>query len=257
MEKISNAIKCVHCKLILKYPVILPCGHSACKKHVDELDSPIICIKCSLEHPIATANNSNSNTNLLHQQQFPPNKDLEEIIAAQIGELDFGKEHNTAKMSCEKLDELIRQLDVLLNDPNHFTHNEIDDLKNAVEIKGEELKALIDDCVSTLVAKMAAYKCECKAYLGSKEFASVAGAVEEVKREAKVELNEWMVRLDRLRIDEAAWKRITEESEEKRSSLVIYERDLKEELLLNRFGHLKIEVENFLRVNIEGALQFK
>ena len=68
MDKISNAIKCVNCQLVLKSPVFLPCHHSVCKHHV-QIDIPIICEKCGKTHDKP-------------QEGFPDNESLAEIIAA-------------------------------------------------------------------------------------------------------------------------------------------------------------------------------
>jgi hypothetical protein len=120
MNMISNAIKCVVCKHVLTSPVLLPCGDSVCKKHTIDAKGPILCTTCDIEHQIPPNGG------------FLANKGLAEIIAAQIGNIDFGIEHRQAKYSCQHFDELLAQIEDILKDPYNFTYEAIGCLKNIV-----------------------------------------------------------------------------------------------------------------------------
>src|SRR5579883_3032935 len=94
MNEISNAIKCMNCKSVLKSPVILPCKHSICKHHVSESfnnGSTIVCIRCGSEHVVE------------NEAAFLDNEALDDIVNAEIGELSFGKVHDDAKQAFDRL----------------------------------------------------------------------------------------------------------------------------------------------------------
>ena len=53
MDKVKKAIKCVNCLEVLKSPVLLPCSHSICDKHVTDSDKETIkCGLCKVDHLI-------------------------------------------------------------------------------------------------------------------------------------------------------------------------------------------------------------
>ena len=108
MNRILNAIKCAHCHETLESPVILPCNDIICKKHVsNETNDLIRCEKCGVEH-------------LIPSNGFQPVSALQEIIEAEIVNLDFGSVHNKAKKSCKSLENGLKQLYILLKDPYFY-----------------------------------------------------------------------------------------------------------------------------------------
>jgi hypothetical protein len=231
MNMISNAIKCVVCKHVLTSPVILPCGDSICKKHTIDAKGPLLCGKCDLEHPIP----SNGG--------FPPNNGLAEIIAAQIGNLDFGKEHRQAKHLCQHFDDLLTKIEEILQDPYNFTYEAIGCLKNAVQLKGEEMKLKIDEQMSTLISKLEKYSEECKENLSSSDYLTKLEKIREDKEDARSNLEKWMATLNELKINEKEWARIDSESEQ---AIQRFEADLdlfKRDLLLQRFGKFRDEIQ--------------
>jgi hypothetical protein len=145
MNKLSNAIKCVNCRQALNSPVLLPCGCSLCKKHTIDVKGPITCYSCEIDHPVPPNGG------------FPHNKALDDIIDAQICNLDFGKEHQEAKHSCENLDELLSKIEELINDPSNFTYEAIGCLKSVVQLKGEEMKMKIDEKMTNFISKLDEY----------------------------------------------------------------------------------------------------
>ena len=78
MDKVLEAIKCAKCCKILSNPVLLPCGESICKCHIndDKSTQSVMCNECNVVHS---------------NWSFPENKALSKMIAAQIGSLDFGQ----------------------------------------------------------------------------------------------------------------------------------------------------------------------
>lgn len=178
MDKILSAIKCDICKSILKSPILLPCSHSVCAEHITESIQPSICCgECRAEHEIT------------EHHSFPLNQALARIIEAEIEALDFGNVHRDAKNSCDRLADVLDRVEHLLKDPNHFTHQRIGELKNAVQLKGEQLKLKIDDEVSRLLAKLNRYENDCKLLLATSEYSAQAGKLHNKLKGSQSELD--------------------------------------------------------------------
>ena len=166
MENILKIIKCVNCESTLSSPVLLPCGHSVCKKHAIENTEPTIrCGKCGQDHSIPT-------------NSFPQNEALSMLIETEIGKLDFGETYNKAKSCCSELGDIHEKINALLKDPNMLTYEQVNDLRNKIEVKSEELKLQIDKEVDRLMEKLSKFETDTKEYSKSNQFTDNAKNME-------------------------------------------------------------------------------
>ena len=185
MNKIRNAIKCAICQEILESPVILPCNDNVCKKHVSNQSNDVIrCEKCGIEHQIPT-------------NGFQSNHVLQEIIDAQIGHLDLGTVHKSAKKSCESFEVALKELEVLLKDPLMYTHEKISEMKNDVQLKGEEQKQIIDNEMKKHFERLEEYEKQTKEYLCSNEFKEESKKLENELKIAQSNLDSWLESLNK------------------------------------------------------------
>lgn len=158
MDKIRSAIKCAICREILKSPVIMPCTDIVCKKHVSNQTKDVIrCEKCGFEHVIPA-------------NGFLSVPSIEEIIKSNIGQLDFGSVHKEAKNSCELFENTLKEFRVLLNDPCFYTSEKISKLKKNVQLKGEQIKLIIEKEMKKQIDRLEEYENESKEYLLTNEF---------------------------------------------------------------------------------------
>ena len=178
MNKILSAIKCAHCHKTLETPVLLPCSDSICKKHIDSNKLSISCEKCGENYAIP-------------ENGFPFNKGLAQIIEAEISNLDFGKIHSQAKEACKTFEDVLIEVEVLLKDPYNYTHDVISDLKNTVQLKGEELKQKIDQEMINLLNALDQYEKECKAFLSSDEYKDKTDKINDEIKIVQSELDSW------------------------------------------------------------------
>ena len=184
MDRIQTVIKCVCCKEILESPVLLPCSCNICKKHVlNQTNGVIICEQCGIEHRIPT-------------NSFHANKALQVIIETKIANLDFGRFHKEAKNSCESFENALKEIEVLLKDPFFYTHERITELKDNVQLKGEELKLRIDQEAKKLIDKLEEYERQCKEYLSSNEFKEESKKLESEMEIAQSNLDSWLENLN-------------------------------------------------------------
>jgi hypothetical protein len=238
MNKVSNAIRCVNCRNVMDSPVFLPCGCSICEKHTRDAsinkETSLLCCKCEIEHEVPTNGRS-----------FPPNAALAEIIDAQLGNLTFGHEHNDAKESCARLDELLTTIECILKDPNNFNYEAIEYLKSVAQLKADESKMRIDDNLTHLITKLDEFKANCKSNLGSSEYLTKADEFWREKEASRLELDKWLVTLNELKLNEPEWKRIKSESEKAIERFEIELAKFKSESLLQkRFEAYRADVEN-------------
>lgn len=179
MDNISNAIKCANCESTLSSPVILPCGHSVCKKHTcDDVNSSIRCGNCGEDHMIPA-------------KSFPENKALAMLIEAKIEKLDFGNFYLSAKTSCRHLNDLHLEIEALLKDPSFFIHQQVSDLKNKIQTKSEELKLQIDKETDRFIENLTRYEADCKDYSTSSEYKDNATSLDMSLNESDSKLKHW------------------------------------------------------------------
>ncbi len=88
MNKIPSIINCVNCRNVLTSPILLPCGHSVCKHHIDKdkTKQSCMCNQCGVRHS---------------KCKFYPNKALSDLIDTQLGSIDFGQTYKEATKSCD------------------------------------------------------------------------------------------------------------------------------------------------------------
>jgi ElaB/YqjD/DUF883 family membrane-anchored ribosome-binding protein/ribosomal protein L37AE/L43A len=246
MDKILDVIKCAICKNVMNSPVILPCGHSICKRHADEItdvDGLITCNKCGRDYS---------------KQAFPPNEGLANIIETQIANMDLGPKHKTAKDACDKLDMVIGQIEQLLKDPYYFSHEEINELQRQAQLKREELKNQIDNEFDKIYNKLEEFKTRCKTHFSTNEYKIEADKISEEVRNARSKLNEWIGVLNEVKMtNEPIWTRIKDDSDKSIVSLETKIGQFKQnELLLRKFNESQIQVAWLQNINIDSVFNY-
>ena len=76
----NSLIECLMCKNKFEQPVLLPCGHTVCKKH-STLNNQISCAECDQTHEIP-------------KKGFPENKLADRLIQYEFDQLDFGPDYS-------------------------------------------------------------------------------------------------------------------------------------------------------------------
>ena len=184
MDRILNTLKCPNCNEVLESPVILPCNHTICEKHVsNQTNECIKCEKCGAEHRIPV-------------NGFQPNLALQEQIDIGIAHLDFGSVHNKAKKSCESFGEFLNKIEAILKDPFVIAHERINELKNSVQLKGEELKLKIDQEMKKLIDRLDEYERQSKEYSSSNEIKLESEKLKTELKSAHSNLDTWLRSLE-------------------------------------------------------------
>lgn len=153
METIKKSVKCDLCKNLVVQPVILPCGHSLCKRHEEEIRSNTergICMTCYEPFSVPTSG-------------LTPIKSLENLLEKKIHLIDLGKDYKKAETRFQSFKELCKELYQKHTSANDIIHDTIDKIRQRIEkskrdyhIKVEEEAALLLDLVND-------YEQECRA----------------------------------------------------------------------------------------------
>ena len=237
MNIINDAITCISCKEILKSPVFLPCGHSICKHHEDEVDEEnnkkrkIECDNCNETHEIP-------------EKRFAPNRALEYLMKVNIDELDLGDEYNSAFHKCNEFEDLTEEFNNIKNDPEMRINTVVRDLRNKVDLRREELKQEIDKKALEMIEKINEFEKDCKKSI-------------ELDSNLDNKIGEWRNELEQSRLALKSLKRNTEKWNEVSITMRSHLKDLQtefmklnENLFLNRlnefmYSDLKLSNNNF------------
>ena len=142
----------------------------------------INCEKCGVEHRIPT-------------KGFQPILALREQIEIGIANFDLGSVHTETKKSCESFVQLLKQIEVVLTYPFVIAYERISELKNSVQLKGEELKLIIDQEMKKLIDRLDEYERQSKEYLSSNEFKVESEKLEIELKSAYSNLDSWLTSL--------------------------------------------------------------
>lgn len=244
MDRIMKAINCSECQQVLETPIILPCQHSICQKHVNEknIGDKIRCSKCGVEHEIPA-------------NGFLVVEALCEIIESQIGSIDFGSVHKEAVESCGQLGRYIQDIENLLSDPSEYIYEEISRLKNRLQVKSEEIKFKIDIETDKLLNKLNDYQNQCKTSLSNEFYLKEKANFEVGKNYFSVNLDMWKAYLNEVKVDEEKWREITEQSRNAIDELEESFKIFKGDLLGSEFYNYQDEVDFFEENFFEALLR--
>ena len=237
---LEKMLTCKYCNKIYSEPITLACGDSLCKEHIQELLSIddtyfLICPFCNIK---------SSNQNFIVSKTI---QDLLDIQAHKF-KIDPRLEQTFTNFKTE-----IRNLELILNEPENFIYEEINELKRQVDLDREKAKAEIDELADDLIQQLKTYeeqfRTEYKANVDIKHFMSLAEA-------SKKQFSEYEQYLNLLSHEAREREQHNKNSEDSINILKSKIKELKDELFSNlaitynpmeiklkeSFGRLKIRV---------------
>ena len=148
LDQFHKLFTCKACFLILEAPVVLPCGEIICKKDVEEL-FPGSCFHCSQKHAIP-------------DEGFPSEKRLEKMLQLKVYNLNLGLDFKSIQQEIESISSYLDELELLQSDPDFYTYNYFNELRQQIESRRENLKAEIDQVSNKAIKDLDFYEHECK-----------------------------------------------------------------------------------------------
>ena len=219
MELLEESIKCMKCNKVLEKPVLLPCGHSMCKLHEEEVEglTTIGCNICQVDHNLISGG-------------FPRVIALEKLIEKQIEHLHLGDEYNSTFKQYKDFSDLLDRFEKLRKDPEVRIHEEIGDMKAKIDLHREELKSQIDREALMYIDILDQYEQNCK--LNAVEIKSDKDI--ETKLAAwKEEMKQWRQNLNTFKKDTKLWQRVSDEIYGAYLDLEMDYEELEEDVFLN------------------------
>lgn len=243
MNKILDAIKCMNCNKILSSPVLLHCEHSICKQHVNESKTRvIICQRCGHENQIP-------------KNGFPGVQALKDIIDTQIHKLSFGKVHDDAKKLCTELEYALRDVTVLINDPQHYVNESLAPLKNEVFIKRELLKNTIDEETENLIRKLESLNGASSLKMANNKSVKNSKKIQELKIQVSAKLKSWQALLDSFEFDPEKYSSIIDECGRLTKELNENMESFKRSLISDNVQEVQSHVEYFTSIQLLGVFE--
>ena len=225
MENQSILI-CDLCKNVLDSPILLPCEHTICKKHITKQ----ACLFCPETH-----------------SHFTELKKLENLI----GKL------RTAKSSYSKTKQKLDEFATLKSNSAAFLDEKFSEIKQDLiqqkQLVLAHLANLVEQRHNQLIENLNNLKEECLDRLDSKHLTSF-----DQMSEYKTKLSEWDqdLSLRNIKISETTWEKITNESTQLNASIDDKLKQLKNSLMLNRDIKFVADLTELNEINY-GSLSVK
>lgn len=236
----TSLIECPNCKQTLEKPVILPCGHTICKKHEADrsIGERIKCGTCNSDHHIP-------------KKSFPPNLLVEQFLNLDFDELNDGPEHRVAVESFDDLKRLVDELTRLRDEPGEEVSRRVAELKCRVDVRREEAKRRIDDEALAIIGELERYEVKWRAECAEKletptsELASLLKPLEK-------ELTAWQASL--MQLSKKKWKLIHQETVAKYAHVRREAERIKRSILTDTIGEIEMKQKRFCHERIEPIM---
>ena len=141
---IKEELACKYCNQIFNNPVTLPCGDTICKHHIEELISnntsnKFACPLCNEE---------------ILNQNLSVNKILEMLIKRELQGFKLNRKYEEV---FKNLKADIQSLETILQDPENYIYEEINELKRRIDLDRERLKSEIDKLANDLIQQLESF----------------------------------------------------------------------------------------------------
>lgn len=237
MYKILRAIKCKKCDAYLVDPVLLPCSHSICQRHVDEVGNnkrTIKCGKCGKDHVIPRTG-------------FVRIDALSAIMNTKIGESTWNAVYEEAYHMCQTLEECVSNVEDVLKDPMSLQRDEINELEQSVlKLSDEVLRKNLRE-LNQILKKAKGYKSGNWMQLNtmSPEYNGVLKDLTDKLKVAKDLLTHWNNDLNKFdfSVNEANCKKVKEDAESTNEELKELVKSLKKEGYIHLIEGYKNKIE--------------
>jgi len=200
LEKINGLFDCKVCKSVLVDPIILPCGETVCKGHMDQT-SQGKCLLCTEIH-------------ISPQGGFPSNKIVKNQLDLEINKinLDFSQ-FNEYHDILRELNENFNEIEAIRKDPENYIFEYFGELTIQVDLRRETLIEDIHNYSDELIQeKIEKLKKDCVAK--SKEARNITKDLATIK----VKMNELNSAFNSLQIDDTKLNEIMSKQKSKELS---------------------------------------
>ena len=228
IDELKELTKCTHCNETFDVPMVLPCFELICKRHIENNefktnnDGFIKCPFCNDEH------------------QIPEKIDLriKKLIDLEVNKIDLGKKYSLAKQELMSLDQLVKEFELLNNEPESFIYDYFLEIKTKVNLRREELKEIIDLKYEAIMDDLKAKENE------AKQEAIKMKQISENITDLRCYFDGLMASLNNMSFSEKKYSEIILESNFCKNEVVKGLKEYKERLLLKKELEFQFETSN-------------
>jgi hypothetical protein len=145
MDCLKEILSCKICQNRLKVPVVLPCGQTVCKNHIDETTNEFKCDLCCEIHKT---------------QNIVMNKAISKALNDNIDRKIFGRKYENACNKVDKLEQSITEFNLVAKHKEEFVHNYFSLLKNKIDLNVEQFHLRFDEAIARVRSNIAKYEQE-------------------------------------------------------------------------------------------------
>lgn len=220
IEKINNLFHCGYCRQLFEMPVLLPCGEILCRKDLASLKSPyndsmINCCFCYRDHQRP-------------DEDFPVVKRIIDLIELGNAKINFGKTYEYGISLLKEIDQTIKTIEAIGQDPYYFVYNNLHELKTQCDLRRENLKLDIDNYFDNILTEIEKYRIECESFkLNSEHIATKLDTY-------KLDLNDWKKAYDTVNLQEEVRDQVILKAKLSKVKLDLELNTLKQNLLQNK-----------------------
>ncbi len=213
LDTFQSLFHCPLCSRLLVDPIVLPCGETVCKLHIQDKDLDK-CPLCSEQH-------------LLPKNGFPANKVLNNLLEIQLNTLNMDKVSyfKDCKNMIQKLKANLEEIEVIQSNPTAFIAQVFDRLKRQVYRRRDEITLQIDECSNAIIEEVEKYHKECAANVNTNTEAT------EMIDLCKSMLEELILKFDSFQIDNTKYEEILKNCKELKKNLNTIAGDYKYDLV--------------------------
>jgi hypothetical protein len=228
IDELKELTKCTHCNETFDVPMVLPCFELICKRHIENNEFKtnnygfIKCPFCNDEH------------------QIPEKIDLriKKLIDLEVNKIDLGKKYSLAKQELMSLDQLVKEFELLNNEPESFIYDYFLEIKTKVNLRREELKEIIDLKYEAIMDDLKAKENE------AKQEAIKMKQLSENITDLRCYFDGLMANLNNMSFNEKKYSEIILESNYCKKAVVKGLKEYKERLLLKKELEFQFETSN-------------
>lgn len=153
--------------------------------------------------------------------------------SSMLQEINLSEDHIEAISLCQRLNDLIKNLRSICNDPFNVVHDQTSDFRSQVYISREKIKLAIDEYADKLITNYDQYELERKRYVESDQFEETLKTIEIKLKYSKCDHDKWMSVLNRPKSDTNGYKAIKEKCSKLIQKLENQLKDIEQSILEN------------------------
>ena len=254
-KDINELLLCFNCKAVYEDPHLLPCGETLCLKCInalhDESLKGLLCPFCS-------------NTHLMNQTEFKPNKTILKLMTKKPNEIYRGRAAEKLRNQLNEIQQKAKELTNHINISKDKIKDHCDSIRKEIQIVTEEAHQYLNEHYKLFMDKIDEYEKETQSNVDAEDI--YKSEIESKLKEISDFRLKWMDYLEKVVIDDDELVEASKRSDEclcrlEKDLLKLHERTFRGNILtfekipidakLDIIGKLNIQKKEYLSKNFK------